>query len=341
MNEKEILILGGTNFIGPHLVRSAQARGHRVTLFNRGKTNPELFDGPAGPSVEQLHGDRLASELDAVRGRRFDAVIDTCGYVPGVVREVCEALEEGEGGFDHYTFVSSISVYADHATPGITEDHPLATLDGADSEELTPQTYGALKARCEEAAAQACGERLLTIRPGYIVGPRDPTDRFTYWPARAAMAQRCGGVMAVPGAPDDPLQYIDARDLADWTIACVDAGATGTFNAVSPAGERTFGGLLEASVEAARAQVGAAATPRWIPADAVARAEARFPIWACSGGVAGGVHLVDGTRAQAAGLACRPERETVEATLAWFLEQGRPLREGPSEADEAALLASD
>src|SRR5215213_1190009 len=217
-----ILILGGTVFLGRHVAEAALARGHDLTLFNRGQTNPELF-----PDVERLRGDRTG-DLAALSGREWDAVVDTSGYVPRAVRASAELLRDSAR---HYTFVSSISVYASYAE-AVTEDSPVAQLDGASAEELAPDfsNYGALKALCEEEAERAFGGRALNVRAGLIVGPHDPTGRFTYWPHRIAR----GGEVLAPGAPRRPVQLIDVRDLAAWIVDSAETGLAGRFNAVSP-----------------------------------------------------------------------------------------------------------
>ncbi len=202
-----ILVLGGTVFLGRHLVEAAVRAGHEVTLFNRGQSNPGLF-----PDVEQVHGDR-ATDLGRLSGRRFEAVIDTSGYLPRIVREGVSALRRMT---EHYTFISTISVYSDLSVIGVDEEGPLLPLSEEGSEDI-PRDYGALKALCEEAVSDAYGSAALIIRPGLIVGPWDPTDRFTYWPYRVAR----GGDILAPGRPDRRIQFIDVRDLAAWTVGMV------------------------------------------------------------------------------------------------------------------------
>src|SRR3954465_7443071 len=211
-----ILVLGGTQFLGRHTVDAALARGHDVTMFNRGQTRPELF-----PDVEKLRGDR-DGDLDSVRGREFDAVVDTSGYVPRIVRETIDAL----GDVGHYTFVSSISVYADVSTPP-TESSPLAELK--EPTEEWREAYGELKVLCENVGRDRFPAAFVP-RPGLIVGPWDPTGRFTYWPTRLA----AGGRVLAPEPRDAPGQVIHARDLAAWIAAAAERGLGGTFNAVSP-----------------------------------------------------------------------------------------------------------
>src|SRR3954447_24896155 len=220
-----ILVLGGTQFLGRHTVDAALARGHEVTMFNRGRTRPELF-----PDVEKLRGDR-DGDLDSVRGREFDAVVDTSGYVPRIVRETIEAL----GDVGHYTFVSSISVYADASTPP-TESSPVAELK--EPTEEWREAYGELKADCEDVVRERFPGAFVP-RPGLIVGPWDPTGRFTYWPERFAE----GGRVLAPAPPDAAAQVIDARDLAAWIVRAAEDGLAGTYNAVDRAIPRSL--LLE------------------------------------------------------------------------------------------------
>ncbi|MDL1949181.1 epimerase, partial [Acidobacteria bacterium ACD] len=190
---KKLLVLGGTAFLGPELVEAARAKGWAVTLFNRGKTNPQLF-----PDLEKLRGDRNG-DLKALEGRKWDAVIDTSGYFPRQVRATAELLREN---VRHYTFVSSISVYADTSKPGMDETAPVSRSADEKTDKITEESYGALKARCEEAAEKAMPGRTLNVRPGLIVGPGDRSDRFTYWPVRVAR----GGEVLAPGDPSDPVQ---------------------------------------------------------------------------------------------------------------------------------------
>ena len=213
-----ILILGGTRFVGRHLVNVALARNHTVTLFNRGKTDAGLF-----PNVEQIHGDRAnADDLAQLQNRSWDAVIDTCGYAPNIVRFSAEALQDKT---QHYTFISSISVYANTRVAGITEDYPVGALNNEAAnaikanEDVTGETYGPAKALCEQVVLHTFPGNSLVIRPGLIVGPNDVTDRFTYWPQRVAQ----GGLVLAPGSPDWVTQVIDVRDLAEWTIGMIEA----------------------------------------------------------------------------------------------------------------------
>jgi 2'-hydroxyisoflavone reductase len=328
--KKKILILGGTSFLGPALVERALPRGHTLTLFNRGKTRPGLF-----PHVETLHGDR-DGKLQALAGRRWDAVIDTSGYVPRVVRASAELLAPNVG---HYLFVSSISVYADAREGGLDERSPVATVADEATEDVS-QHYGALKALCEKAAEAALPGRVANVRPGLIVGPDDPTDRFTYWPVRVAR----GGEVLAPGDGEDPVQFIDVRDLAAFLVGLVEHRDVGVFNATGPLNTLRMRELLEAC----RRANGGDATFTW--AD-TAFLEAQkvspwsdMPVWVPRGTQDGGISRVSHARARERGLAFRPLEETVRDTLAWFrtLPPGRQakLRAGlPPEREREVLAA--
>src|SRR4051794_14737210 len=201
----KLLILGGTIFLGRYLAKAALERGHDLTLFNRSQHNSELY-----PDVEQLRGDRDGG-LDVLRGRRWDAVVDTSGYLPHLVRASAELLADA---VEHYTFISSISVYPHFRSLGQDESAPVGTLDDPSVEEITGESYGPLKTLCEQAVEQALPGRTLVVRPGLIVGPHDPSDRFTYWVHRVAQ----GGELLAPESPNWHTQIIDVRDLADWTL---------------------------------------------------------------------------------------------------------------------------
>lgn len=322
----KILLLGGTRFLGRHLVESALARGHQPTLFTRGQSNPALY-----PDLEQLRGDR-DGQLQALEGRCWDAVIDTSGYVPRVVRASARLLA---GGCDHYTFISTISVYSDVSQPGISEDWPVGTLDDDTVEDYNGPNYGPLKALCERAVEEELPGRALLIRPGLIVGPHDPTDRFTYWPVRVA----AGGEVLAPSRPDRPVQFIDARDLADWTIRLAEARQTGTFNATGPATPLTMGEV----VETCRAVGGGNSAVTWVPDQFLLDHEVRpwtdLPLWVPDTPEWAGFMTVDVSRALEAGLTFRPLIETVADTLAWAA--ARPdgeARAGVSRERERAVL---
>ena len=302
----KILIIGGTVFLGRHLVEAAQARGHVVTLFNRGLHNPELF-----PDVEKLHGDREGT-LDALRGRRWDVVIDTCGFVPRIVRASAELLADA---VDRYVFISSLSAIADSSTPGNDEDAPVGVLADPSTEERTPENYGPLKALCEKTVEEVMPGRALNIRPGLIVGPHDPTGRFTYWPMRVAR----GGEVLAPGRPERPVQFIDARDLAEWIIRLAEAGESGVFNATGPDYTLTMKDLLEEC----RAVSGSDASFTWVSEKFLAEAKVgewmEMPLWISEEASpdARGFMSVNCSKAIAHGLTFRPLADTVRATLDW------------------------
>ena len=332
----KVLVLGGTRFLGRHLVAALLARHHEVTLFNRGRSGPGLFDGVA--QIEQVQGDRADGEaaFAALAGRRWDAVIDTCGYVPRLVRAACSALRSA---VDTYVFVSSISVYADFSAPDLTEDAPLATLDDPASED-TAAHYGALKAACEREVQAAFGSRAFLVRPGLIVGPFDPTGRFTYWPQRVA----AGGEILAPGAPADPLQFIDARDLAEWIVRALTRGPGGAYNVTGPGTPLSFGTFLEACLRTLDPTPPAQVT--WC-AESFLLAQGvtpwtGLPLWVPASDR--GVHAVSIERAVAAGLSFRPLAATLTDTLAWARSPqftppaGAYANVGLTREREAALL---
>ncbi|MFC4101188.1 NAD-dependent epimerase/dehydratase family protein [Paenibacillus xanthanilyticus] len=299
----DVLLLGGTKFLGKHIAETALRRGHRVTLFHRGLTNPGLF-----PDAEHITGDRDGG-LDHLKGGRWDAVIDTSGYVPRVVRQSARQLAELA---DHYTFISSVSVYADFSVLDIAEDAPLLALEDPADENVAAH-YGALKARCEDEVRAAFGERALVIRPGLIVGPDDPTDRFTYWPWRLAQ----GGDVLVPGSPGRVIQFIDVRDLAEWTLRMAEAKANGTYNATQPAGMATMGDLVQAC-----RHIGAAASnPIWAEEAFLHKHGAaewtELPLWVSEKMNWPGFMAVNVKRAVEAGLTFRPLSDTTADTLDW------------------------
>jgi 2'-hydroxyisoflavone reductase len=313
-----VLVLGGTQFIGIHMAEVAFERGHAVTLFNRGRSNPEIL-----PGAEKLKGDR-SGDLDALRGRQWDAVIDNSGYVPRHVRLSAELLAPHVG---RYLFISTISVYASFAKPN-DEHSPLAALADESVEKVDGQTYGPLKVLCERAVHAAFGNRATIVRPGFIVGPHDSTDRFTYWPARAA----CGGEMIAPGSATDRMQFVDARDLARFTIHMIERDVTDTFNVTSAPGHFTIGQVVNESVMAAGALACPehAPQPVWIPPEFLEQQEGSalmsdFPIWLPARGELAAFADVDVTRALNAGLRLRPLDMTVRDTLKWHL--ARPAAE--------------
>ncbi len=299
-----ILILGGTGFLGPALVEAARARGDVVTLFNRGKTNPGRFT-----DLEQLLGDR-DGKLEALAGRKWDVVIDTSGYVPRIVRMSAELLAPS---VERYLFVSSISAYDEAIPPGSDEGAKIAQLSDPSTEDVRAN-YGALKAACERAAEAAMPGRVLVVRPGLIVGPGDPTDRFTYWPVRLAE----GGEVLAPGTGDDPIQVVDVRDLGNWMVDMAGRRATGIVNAVGPASRTSMRAMLEACQPGA----GPAAPLTWVPWPFLEKEKVEpwgdMPVWIPAGGAESGMSQVSIARAVAAGLRFRPLGETARDTLSWW-----------------------
>lgn len=270
-----ILVIGGTKFVGRHVVEAALASGHEVTLFHRGRTGRDLFSADGGPRAEHLLGDRN-DDLSALADGSWDATLDVCAYVPRQVRQLADALGLSQRRGGRYAQISSISAYAEPDHPGITEDAPLAVLTNPETEEVTPATYGGLKALCELAAVECFGTDSLIVRPTYVVGPWDPTGRFTYWVRRLSR----GGVVAVPGPPEAFVQIIDARDLGAWLVRLLEDGVSGALHASSPPPPFTFGELLE-TVASAVAPAGTKLT--WIDPDVIADAglEVRqCPMWA-------------------------------------------------------------
>lgn len=322
----QILMIGGTRFVGRHVVEAALARGHRVTVFHRGRTGAGLF-----PGVEHLLGDR-DSDLSALSTGEWDATVDACAYVPRQVEELADALD-GRGG--HHLLVSSVSAYADPDVPGIDERAALEELDDPTGEEVTDETYGGLKVLCERAAVERHGPRTLLVRPTYVVGPDDYTWRFPWWVARIAR----GGEVPVPGPADSPMQVIDARDMGAWMVQLLEGGRRGAYHAVSPAPGFTWGRLLEQVVEA----VGPEGTRlTWVEPAAVEAIEAgpgALPLW--SGGERDvWVMAADPSRAYATGLSPRPLADTIRDTLSWTDGVDVPDDVGLTAVQEQALLDS-
>lgn len=332
-----ILILGGTGFIGPYQVRYAVERGHQVSVFNRGRRQADL---PGG--VEHLQGDRNG-DLESLRGREWDVVIDNPTTLPVWVRDAASLLKDSAG---QYVFVSTISVYGDNTSrPGMDETTPLARYEGADPMAETQQTlqanmglYGPLKALAEQEAEKWFPGRTTVVRPGLIVGPGDPTDRFTYWPVRVAR----GGEVLAPGAPSDPVQVIDARDLSEWIVRLAERKAFGTFNATGPAQRLGIGGMLEEMRPLAEAPV----SFTWVDADFLEAQPVSpwsdMPVWVPPREGMEGFADVSIRRALAEGLTFRPLADTARDTLAWHrtrpAEQRATLRAGLSPAREAEVL---
>ena len=325
----KVLLFGGTGFIGPHIVRELSAGGHKVTMFNRGKRAPGMF-----PDLETVIGDRNGP-LDGLKNREWDVVVDDSGYFPAQVKQSTQLLKDH---VRHYIFVSSISAYADLTPPGIDEDYKLAELKDPNASEITNDTYGGLKAACERLVEQTFGERQAIIRPTYIVGPGDHTDRFTYWPVRVSR----GGELLAPGSAADPIQFIDVRDLASFMRVCVEQTVSGRYNACNPPGAVTIGDLLDTSKRIAKSN----ATFKWASQSFLEQHKVlesgEIPIWAPPSGKDAGATLVSSARAVAKGLRFRDLNATVADTLAWHqqrpAEQKAKLRAGLSPEREAELL---
>lgn len=324
-----VLILGGTGFIGPHFVESLQARGHTLTLFNRGKRNADLF-----PKLETLIGDRNG-DLAVLRNREWDVVIDNSGYVPRHVKASAELLKDK---VQRYIFISSISAYADLTKPNIGEDYATARLDDPSVEQVTGETYGGLKALCEQAVEQLYGERATILRPTYIVGPGDPTDRFTYWPVRVAR----GGQMLAPGREQDPIQFIDVRDLTEFTVACVEQNFAGRFNLCNTPRAVSIGDLLNTAKRISKADTSFVWADQAFLEQNGLLESGEIPIWAPTKGEYAGAALVSNERAVSKGLKFRDLATTVADTLAWHRtrpnEQQQKLRAGLTPEREAELL---
>ena len=317
-----LLIIGGARFSGRALSGLALERGHQVTMFHRGGGSDDPW-----PAAEHVHADRKEG-FSQLEGRSFDAVIDMCAYVPREVREAALAFP----GAATYCFISSLSAHVDQVRPYATEEDDVHQPPFPDTEEVTNETYGPLKVACERALEASYGERALLVRPGYIVGPYDPTDRFTYWVRRAAR----GGRMLAPGEPSYPMQWIDARDLAAFVLSLVERGASGPFSVVTPPGKHTMGELLQA----ARDEAGADTAVEWVDQAFIERAglldpvddSDPFPLWTPR---EPGAHLFDTSKAEAAGLVVRPLADTVRDTLAWDVGRGAPWPLEAGLADEA------
>ncbi len=336
-----ILFIGGTGFIGPHMVRRALARGHSVTLFNRGRTNPHLF-----PDVEKFVGDRDGG-LDVLRGKSWDAVIDTSGYVPRVVRESAELLRDN---VHRYLFISTGDVYADFIKIGLDEDYPLDTIDDPTSEDPS-KYYGPLKVLCEQAVLETYPDRSTILRPGWIIGAGDYNSISPYWPMRI----HHGGEVLAPGDPTDPVQIIDPHDLARFVIRILEEDIDGIYNTVGPAAPLTMAELLYGIRAVTSSLVGFT----WVQADFLAEMDVAamtdLPIWfpplddyptpAPFEPGAKGFHRMSGRRAIAAGLTFRPLAETARSIIDEFLTreeswESSPRRFGLSLEREAEVLSA-
>ena len=334
-----ILILGGTGFTGPFQVRYALERGHKVTVFNRGKSHP----GELPKEVEQLIGDRNG-QLDALKNRQWDVAIDNPTSVPVWVRDAGQILK---GNVARYVFISTISVYGDTSKANLDESAPLAKYTGEDAMKESRdsiiaskfQLYGPLKALSEQEAEKWFPKQALIIRPGLIVGPRDETDRFTYWPVRI---DRGGEVMA-PGAPSDPVQFIDGRDLAEWVVRMAEQRETGIYNATGPARTLGVGAMLEGIKSANNSK----ANFTWVNTDFLEAQKVApwsdMPVWVPPRGEEAGIGRINIQRGLAKGLAFRPLAVTARDTLAWFKSQPaerQKLKAGITAEREAEVLAA-
>jgi 2'-hydroxyisoflavone reductase len=325
-----LLILGGTRFVGRHLTEAALAAGHQVTLFNRGRTSPDLF-----PEAEHLRGDR-GTDLAVLAGRRWNVAIDVNGYLPRQVRASAELLA---GAVERYVFVSTISVYADFKVPGVSEDAPVQEPEPGDAEaaEIPKGGYGRLKVLCERNVQAAFPERALILRPCILAGPWDPTGRFAYWVERAAR----GGEVLAPGRPDRPVELIDARDFASWVVRMADRRATGLYNAAGPEQTLTMREMLEACRAATGAATNTGTNPdaafTWVSDRFLQERDVELPFWYPE--ETDGYDLVDNRRAVAQGLTFQPLSRTVRDVHAWVAEdpEGRRPNALPPER-EAELL---
>jgi 2'-hydroxyisoflavone reductase len=301
----KILVLGGTSFIGPHQVRYAMERGHTVTLFNRGKTNTQLF-----PELEKLHGDRATGDLESLKGRTWDAVIDNSASNPDWVRDSAQLLKDR---VKTYLFISTRSVYRDLSMVPATKDAPVYTRETTKFDPAKPLPYGLAKAESEKQLRAAYGDRSLVVRPGLIIGPGDDTDRFSYWPIRIDR----GGEILAPGDGSDPVQIIDARDLAEWCIRLLEQGTHGTFNAIGPKRGRSFMEFLYGIAAVCDANVDRSFT--WVDTDFLianrVRPYAEMPVFMPARGDRAGFARFDITPEIAAGLTFRPLAVTAEETL--------------------------
>jgi 2'-hydroxyisoflavone reductase len=329
-----VLILGGTGFIGPHFVDVLSAGGHKVTLFNRGKRDPE-----AKPGIEQLLGDRNG-DVKSLEGKDWDVVIDNSGYTPLQVKLTADLLRPR---VKQYIFISSVAVYGDFKSRSIDESAKLAELPaGEDPNVYKGENYGALKVLAERVVGETFGTNATIIRPSYIAGPGDVTDRFTYWPFRVSK----GGEMLAPGKPGDPFQFIDVRDLADFMRVCVEKKVGGTYNLCNPPGSVTIGSLLETSRKVTGADTKFTwASAAFLEANEIIGEKATgnfMPIWQSAESPDAGILFCASARAEKKGLKFRTLETTIKETLAWQMERPedkQKLRAGLTMEKEAELLA--
>lgn len=319
------LILGGTGFVGRHITEAALDAGHHVTLFNRGRSNPDAFTG-----VDQRVGDRQTGDLASLEGNdEWDVCVDVNAYVPRAVHEACKVLD---GRVGHYTYISTVSVYQPTEKGPVDEDFPTLTLDEP-TEQVDNRTYGPLKVLCEEAALEAFPANCTVVRPGIVAGPYDPTDRFTYWVRRGAQ----GGEVLAPNRPAQPVQVVHARDQADFVVKASVEGIHGQFNSVGPTEPLTLRGMIEACAEAA----GSSVTIEWVDEEFLREQQAGVPLYVPSAAGVDGLFEASSARARAAGLVNRSIVETARDTLAWdrTRDQSQAIG-GMSREREAELLAA-
>ena len=322
----KVLILGGTKFVGRALVDAALARGHDITLFNRGTTNPDIY-----PEIEKLRGDRDGN-LDALKGRKWDAVIDTCGYVPRIVGMSAELLADS---VEHYTFISSISVYGPPMDANIDENGAVQVMEDETVEEITGETYGALKALCEQAAESAMPDRVLSVRAGLIVGPHDPTDRFSYWTVKMA---RGGDVLVPPSS--SVAQFIDVRDLSEWVMDMAEQRQAGIYNATGPNRTLTFTDIYRETQLAGGDKANLVEVSEEFILENEVQGWSDLPVWLPESYA--GMHTVKVDKIVESGMKYRPLDQTVNATLKWFKEErglNDDLRAGLSADRETELIA--
>ncbi len=317
-----ILVIGGTRFLGRTFVENALKNGHELTLFNRGQTNPEVF-----PDVERLKGDR-DGDITLLKGRTWDVAVDTCGYVPRIVRRSAEFLVDS---VTQYIFISSISVYADFSKPGLNENSLLGTMEDTNVEEITNETYGPLKVLCEDVVSEIYDDRAIILRCGLIVGPYDPTDRFTYWPVRIQQ----GGEVLVPSPPHMQVQFIDASDLARFMLHLARNRINGIFNTTGPAQPITMGDFLDECNSA----TGGKASFVWVSEEFIKNNDIdHIPMWTPSEWR--GIFQADCTKAIRSGLSFKPVEETIKHTLDWHATRssGYELKVGLKPEKEKRLL---
>lgn len=321
----KILILGGTNFLGPHLVEELQEHGHEVTLFNRGTQDISCF-----PNVEFIQGNR-DGDLDALKNRWWDAIIDTSGHLPRLVEDSSKILSTAT---NHYTFISTIGVYKDFHALNIDERYPLANLDDKSIEEINEKTYGALKASCEKVIEHYFNDHFLVIRPGLIVGPRDPTNRFAYWPLRIL----AGGEILAPGSPKQNLQFIDVRDLAKWIVTMVEKRETGFYHATGPKRSLSFEELLKTCAQISKKELSIAWVSENFLIEHGVQDWTELPLWLSYKRNMPGFLTVSVKKALEAGLKFRPLTETIEAIIDWEKQQKNKDSFGIAPKKEQELL---